>query len=89
MKQLNNSMRASNSITNSPYRRILQNEMKRIAPIVPFVKGKISENLIKLSGTVSYHLYIHIITQTYIYGKLEYIHIYIYKYIHTNDIRNN
>ena len=61
MKQLNISMRASICYSQSPYRRIIQKEMKRIAPIDPFVKGKFGNNF-KLSGTVSsfIHTYIYI-----------------------------
>ena len=43
------SMRASHMYENTPYRRIIQKEMKRIAPIVLFVKGSITKKLLQSS----------------------------------------
>ena len=75
------SMRASKIFQYSPYRRIIQKEVNRIAPIVPFVKGKTLKRYVKAqwySSMLFIYTYIHI--HTYIHT---YIYIYIHIYIHT------
>ena len=68
------SMRASKRYQYSPYRRTIQKMMKRIAPIVPFVKGKI---MIIYSMKAQWYNSISYIHTSYIY-----IYVCIYK-LHT------
>ena len=67
------SMRVSLLYENTPYRRIIQKEMKRIAPIVLFMKGSIINNFdIELSGRMfrTNNIYIYKYKYTYIYIRV-------------------